>query len=259
MVLAFASAIATNRLYIEDFSIEAGETRQVSLMMDNDVAYTGFQVDLVLPAGLSIETKSNGDPKVSINTSRADDHQMVTNIREDGTVSLLLMSLASTEIMGNTGAIVSFNLTASSDFAGTHRIEVKNGEMTTPSGQATKPADTQCTVTGPEQPGPGPTGALQLSQKVFRLQLGQTMLVAVETQDAGEVTWTSSDNTIATVDAQGVVTAHKNGIAIINATTANGACAWCGAVCYLRGDVNEDNKVDVTDINIDINIILGKE
>ena len=43
MVLAVASAMAANRLYIEDFGIDAGETRQVALMLDNDIAFTGFQ------------------------------------------------------------------------------------------------------------------------------------------------------------------------------------------------------------------------
>ena len=78
------------------------------------------------------------------------------------------------------------------------------------------------------------------------------------TQGVENVIWSSSDASIASVDANGVVTAHKNGIAIITATAANGAAMWCGAVCNLPGDLNGSDNVDVQDVNQLINIVLGK-
>ncbi len=100
---------------------------------------------------------------------------------------------------------------------------------------------------------------LKLSEKAFRLQLNQTHQVTVVTEGVEGVIWSSSDTNIASVDANGVVTAHKNGIAIITATAANGATMWCTVYSYLRGDVDESNSVDVTDVNQVINIILGKD
>ena len=100
---------------------------------------------------------------------------------------------------------------------------------------------------------------LKLSEKAFRLQLNQTHQVTVVTEGVEGVIWSSSDTSIASVDASGVVTAHKNGIAIITATAANGATMWCAVYSYLRGDVDESNSVDVTDVNQVISIILGKE
>ena len=100
---------------------------------------------------------------------------------------------------------------------------------------------------------------LKLSEKAFRLQLNQTHQVTVVTEGVEGVIWSSSDANIASVDANGVVTAHKNGIAIITATAANGATMWCAVYSYSRGDVDESNSVDVTDVNQVISIILGKE
>ena len=100
---------------------------------------------------------------------------------------------------------------------------------------------------------------LELSENAFRLELNQTRQVTVVTEGVEGVIWSSSDTNIASVDANGVVTAHKNGIAIITATAANGATMWCTVYSYLRGDVDESNSVDVTDVNQVINIILGKD
>ena len=248
----------TGRLYIEDFSINAGETKQIALLMENESTFTGFQFDLVLPEGLTIETKNNGDPKVTINTDRADDHQTVTNFRDDGRISILLMSLASSEIMGNSGPIIYFNLTASDDFNGTHQVSVINAEMTTPNGNAFNPDDTYCSVTGVNGGGgETPGSVLALNTKMAKLQLTNTLQLAVTTENAGAITWSSEDESVATVDANGLVTAIKPGMVAINATAANGASTWCAIFVYLLGDVNEDGLRNISDVTTLINILLS--
>ena len=44
IVALFANA--TDRFYITDFSISPGETRTISINLDNEIAYTAFQSDL---------------------------------------------------------------------------------------------------------------------------------------------------------------------------------------------------------------------
>jgi len=101
--------------------------------------------------------------------------------------------------------------------------------------------------------------AIELSEKAFTLQLTQSRQVSVTTEGAGAVTWSSSDPSVASVDADGVVTAHSHGIAIITATTAGGATMWCAVFSHLTGDINQSGTVDVTDVNAVINIVLGKQ
>ena len=247
-----------NRLYIEDFSIDAGETKRVNLMMDNDIVFTAFQVDFVLPDGLTIGTKSNGKPNVTINTDRADDHQMVTNIREDGTVSILMMSLESTPIMGNSGAIVSFNLIASDDFSGTHRIEVINGEMTQPNGQAVKPADTYCTVTGPSAPQTVLATAITLSQTTAEVTVGEnlqlTATILPENATDRTVTWTSSDPAVATVDATGLVTAVAAGTATVTATTNDGSNLTAACAVTVKPAVVPATSVTLNETTAEVTV-----
>ena len=244
----------SGRLYIEDFSIVAGETKQVALMMENESVFTGFQLDLVLPEGLTIETKNNGDPKVTINTARADDHQTVTNFRSDGRVSILLMSLSNSEITGNNGPIIFFNLTACDNFYGAHQIGLINAEMTSPDGIAINPDDTYGIVTG-QNNGGGVMPVIELNANMAKLRLGTTIQLA--TTDGTEVTWSSSDESVATVDTTGLVTAITDGMVAITATAANGASSWCAIWCYLRGDVDEDGRTNISDVTSLINYLLS--
>ncbi len=43
---------AIDRFYIEDFTISSGETRTISILLENEIEYTAFQSDIYLPEGL---------------------------------------------------------------------------------------------------------------------------------------------------------------------------------------------------------------
>ena len=51
---AVLCAAATDRFYIDDFSISPGGTRTISIVLENETAFTAFQTDIYLPEGLSI-------------------------------------------------------------------------------------------------------------------------------------------------------------------------------------------------------------
>lgn len=82
----------------------------------------------------------------------------------------------------------------------------------------------------------------------------------VETTDDTSVTWKSSNDTVATVDAAGKVTAVATGTATITATTLDGTkTADCvvTVVAFQLGDVTMDNIIDIYDILEIQRYILG--
>ena len=58
-LLVALSVSARDKLYIEDFTIKAGHSETVDLLLINDTVYSAFQTDLYLPQGLELETEDD--------------------------------------------------------------------------------------------------------------------------------------------------------------------------------------------------------
>ena len=86
----------------------------------------------------------------------------------------------------------------------------------------------------------------------------QLRAVLPENTSNKKVTWSSSNKNVATVDANGLVKAVKQGEAIITAKTADGSnlSAQC-SVKVVQGDVNGDGIMDIKDVVDLIDIVLG--
>ena len=119
------SAMLANYLYIEDFDIARGATKQVEIMLNNDVAFTALQADIFMPEGLTIE-QQDGDFVFSLTDRKGRDHTATGSLLANGAVRLLVASQTLKEINGNSGALVTFNAVASNDFTGPKKIEIKN-------------------------------------------------------------------------------------------------------------------------------------
>lgn len=112
--------------------------------------------------------------------------------------------------------------------------------------------------------------SISLSQTSMNLPIGatrtltDTILPIVTSNKA--VIWTSSNNNIATVDANGNVTAINQGTANITATTTDGSnlSADCLIMVYpeqqpsgLAGDVDGDGRITITDVVTLIDMLLN--
>ena len=91
----------------EEITLMAGETRTLSIALDNEMDYAAFQFDLTIPEGL---TASNFHL-----TDRAGSHVFDVNTLVNGKTRVLCYSPSLTGIRGHEGAVLTFDVTATSD------------------------------------------------------------------------------------------------------------------------------------------------
>ena len=141
MVVALGAA-ATDRFYIEDFTISPGETRTVSILLDNEAEYTAFQSDLYLPEGLTAANFALTDRKNA-------NHTLTATVLPDGGIRLLSYSLNLKTYSGNSGALVTFDVTVSEDFEGEATVALRGTLFTTVAGVEVPFDNETCTVSLP--------------------------------------------------------------------------------------------------------------
>ncbi|MBO4463517.1 MAG: InlB B-repeat-containing protein [Prevotella sp.] len=111
MIAALALAIcnllkAEDKVTVNDFKISAGETKEVSISLDNDVAYVAFQFDLYLPEGITVEAYSADRSRMPEST------KLEMSKQEDGAYRFLSAAMSGEPIVGNSGNIVKLTVRA---------------------------------------------------------------------------------------------------------------------------------------------------
>ncbi len=103
------------------------------------------------------------------------------------------------------------------------------------------------------------------------VNVGETLNLTATVEPGGAiqaVTWSSSDEAVATVDENGVVTSVAKGTVTITATATDGTDVKGSAEItvndpsnpdFLYGDSNNDGVVNIEDVVVDVQYILGKE
>ena len=116
-LLAFANQVsAGDKVTIKDFSISAGETKTVSVELENDMVYDGFQLDLYLPEGIIITEYSTDKNRVPESTS------LTMTEQTDGCYRFLAAAMDMEEINGTNGSIISITVSANK--------ELRSGSLT---------------------------------------------------------------------------------------------------------------------------------
>lgn len=126
MLLALPLASrAKDTFYIEPVNVVPGESKTITLNLDNSQVFRGFQTDIELPEGLKIASKSNGNFDISLTDRGSSSFSVSSNLMSDGSVRILGYSTQGESIKGNLGALVRISVRASSDFSGGY-IKLKN-------------------------------------------------------------------------------------------------------------------------------------
>lgn len=126
MLLALPLASrAKDTFYIAPVNVVPGDSKTITLNLDNSQVFRGFQTDIELPEGLRITSKSNGNFDISLTDRGSSSFSVSSNLMSDGSVRILGYSTQGESIKGNQGALVRISVRASSDFSGGY-IKLKN-------------------------------------------------------------------------------------------------------------------------------------
>ena len=135
-------------LTIDDVNINAGETKSVSISLNNpDKKYTAFQFDLTLPKGIAIAKNSNGKLMASLDAERKDDHTLSVSEFGNNTYRFLAFSMSNAELYGTSGPLVNITLVADADMSnGTNAAALKSQVFTATDGTQYKWSDLQFSI-----------------------------------------------------------------------------------------------------------------
>lgn len=123
----------TDLFEMDPFSMNAGETKTLALRLNNSDAYTAFQMDIELPAGLSVAKDADGNPLIEMAGNRSTfSHVTVSNEVQDGKVRIIGYSMSNSLYKGNEGDFLYITLKADERVeSGTSLITVDNIHMVT--------------------------------------------------------------------------------------------------------------------------------
>lgn len=123
-----AAMIDDNYLSLATIDIKPGETKEVSLLLNNQNEVKAVQGNVKLPKGLSFATKSNGRLDVSNNNARSEDFTLSCALQDDGSMTFAHYSPDGFAYDGNEGGIFTFKIKADEN-AAPGNYEIKLSEM----------------------------------------------------------------------------------------------------------------------------------
>lgn len=108
-----ASAEDGNTFYFTDTAVKPGEQASIELCMRNSATdLTCLEAEIQLPEGLSVLCDEEGNPLATLYRNRAKEHEILTNVLDNGNLKLLVSSLDGKLFSGDDGPLLSFQVQA---------------------------------------------------------------------------------------------------------------------------------------------------
>ncbi len=205
-------------LYISDFGISAGETKQVEIMLDNELSYTALQADIYLPQGLTIE-QEDGEYLFNLTSRKGSDHTIASTLLSNGAIRIVVLSPSLQQFGGNSGALVTFNISADASFTETNNIQLKRILVSEENQTQHALPNTTCIVTyeGNIIPPPGSNDALYIND--FGISAGETKQVEIMLDNELAYTALQADIYL----PQGLTIEQEDGEYLFNLTSRKGS------------------------------------
>lgn len=153
-VVASLSLSAQITLKINAFSINAGESKVVTLDLDNPgTEIASFMCDIYFPEGITVEKNKRGTAyNLSFNAEAdrtdATYHTLTSGKQDDGAIRIICYPPAGDIFLGNSGAIINIPIVADENIVtGVYELKIDNQELTNDTGiEAYYPAAYTTTV-----------------------------------------------------------------------------------------------------------------
>jgi len=128
-------APATNSLNVQSVELAPGESVNLDIDLKNDTKnLMGWQCDIMLPEGLTLETKANGKPAATLGNRFANtEHSISSNRLANGAYRFVVTSMDGEAIPGTAGKLFTVTLKANASLAertGTEPAPTLTGKMT---------------------------------------------------------------------------------------------------------------------------------
>ncbi|MDE5871121.1 MAG: Ig-like domain-containing protein [Muribaculaceae bacterium] len=231
---------SADRFFVNPVNFELGKTETIRFILENTQDYYGFQTEVRLPEGLDALKGSDGELDITLSNRAADGDFIVnSNVLPDGTLIMGAFSSNHKPFSGNEGVLVDLKVSVAESFKG-GSIEISDIYFINNQNEDVEFDSTSSEI------GVMATG-ISLSETEISINEGEsktlTAIITPESATDKSVTWKSSDEAVATVSAEGVVTGVKIGTATITAATSNGTIATCEVKVT-------HNDIEVSDIKL---------
>ena len=209
--------VFTARLYAANSTIKAGGTRKVSVTLSGAQTATALQADIKFDPMLSAKAES-----VQSGTILSGSHIVRASKTKDG-IRILVYSPTQEPFVSRTGVAFSFVVDADSAFSGSADFSLSDIRVAAADGSSAKVNDASYTLT---------FAKTYVNSVVFpepdvdiiqgdQITLTPEVLPVLATNK--ELSWATSDASIASVDQQGNVVSGNLGDAVVTATATDGS------------------------------------
>lgn len=275
LVLAVAgTAQATDILKVQGVEVAPGESVALSIELENETAnLMGWQCDIVLPEGFSLKLKNNGKPIAVLGERFATTEHSISSSRlANGAYRFIATPMDGEAIPGNSGPLFTVTLLADSSLtAGTSLTGiVTNIEFNTQDNQKLPFADVTFPIIiagGGVQKCATPTIAYDKGELVFSCETdGVTFISEVKVADVK-----TNEGERVQLTACYVVNVYAMKDGYYNSDVATATIGWRTGRPVMEGfssvtleddnsdgDVNNDGKIDVSDIIVIISKMADK-
>ena len=203
-----------------DVSVKGGEispevSKAFSLELSNESEMTAFQMDVVLPNGLSLDLS-----KTRL-TGRCGNHQLQTKQLGNGKVRIICMSSDNTSISGNIGSVIDLWIKAEKGIAGNQIVKLDNIIFSDVKARTYRMDPFSFVVDVKYVP----ATSVSISESNMQLEVSDsrqlTASLLPENCTDKTILWKSDNEKVATVSDNGMIIARSAGKCSIIASTAD--------------------------------------